>query len=366
MGIRHGNIEMYFGPEALGAPDNLERVITDFIDEARDTLLIAVQELESRPVAEAIVRAKQRGVKIKMVLEQDYLREQSPPADPFIVDPHDALHENRELFSALLRAGIDVRADYNPHIFHQNFIVRDIEGPKRATLMGSTNFTPTGVGTHATKKNLNHVVIVHDKRVSREYETEFEEVWTGTFGENRVRHESAPRSNRVSGVRVRAVFAPDHTPELEIMKQILKAKERIDFAIFTFSQSSGIDDAIVARVRPNLPVRGIFDSGQGNRDWAATRIVSEAGVEAYLASRKQGLGKLHHKLMVIDDSLILCGSFNYTDPANRLNDENILQIGDLEEDDPEAQAGQRALAIAARQEIDRIIDKHGVRVTQEN
>jgi phosphatidylserine/phosphatidylglycerophosphate/cardiolipin synthase-like enzyme len=208
-------------------------------------------------------------------------------------------------------------------------------------------------------------VIVHDKRVSREYDGEFDEIWSGTFGENRARHESAPRWNRVSGVSVRAIFAPDHTPELEIMKQILKAKKRIDFAIFTFSQSSGVDDAIVARVRPNLPVRGIFDSGQGNRDWAATRICAEAGVEAYLASRKQGLGKLHHKLMVIDDSLIICGSFNYTDPANRLNDENILQIGDLEEDDPEAQAAQRALAVAARQEIDRIIESHGVRVKKQ-
>jgi phosphatidylserine/phosphatidylglycerophosphate/cardiolipin synthase-like enzyme len=363
MGIQHGNIEMYFGPAALGAPDDLERVITEFIDDARDTLVIAVQELESRAIAEAIVRAKQRRVRIKMVVEQDYLREQRPPADPFLVDPDDSLHENRELFSALLRAGVDVRADYNPHIFHQKFIVRDLNGSRRATLMGSTNFTPTGVGTHATKKNLNHVVIINDKRVSREYDAEFQEIWTGTFGEKRARHEGAPRWNRVSDVSMRAIFAPDHTPELEIMKQILKAKKRIDFAIFTFSQSSGIDDAIVARVRPTIPVRGIFDSSQGNQQWAATRIVSAAGAKAFLASNKQGLGKLHHKLMVIDDSLIICGSFNYTGPANRLNDENLMIIGDLEEDDADAKAGQRALALAARKEIDRIIDKHGVRVT---
>lgn len=366
MGIQHGNIEMYFGPDALGAPDNLEQVIVDFIDDARETLLIAVQELESRSIAQAIVRAKQRKVRIKMVLEQDYLREDKPPADPFVVDEDDSLHENRELFSALLRAGIDVRADYNPFIFHQKFIVRDLEESSRATLMGSTNFTPTGVGTHATKKNLNHVVIVHDKRVAREYDAEFREIWSGTFGEKRARHEGAPRSNRVSDVRLRAIFAPDHTPELEIMKQILKAKKRIDFAIFTFSQSSGIDDAIVARVRPNIPVRGIFDSSQGNQQWAATRIVAAAGSKAFLASRKQGLGKLHHKLMVIDDNLIICGSFNYTGPANRLNDENLLIIGDLEEDDPDGQAGQRALAVAARKEIDRIISKHGVQVADED
>jgi hypothetical protein len=31
---------------------------------------------------------------------------------------------------------------------------------------------------------------------------------------------------------------------MEIMKQMLKAKDRIDFAMFTFAQSSGIDDTI--------------------------------------------------------------------------------------------------------------------------
>src|SRR3546814_14653120 len=71
-----------------------------------------------------------------------------------------------------------------------------------------------------------------------------------------------------------------------------------------------------------IKVRGIFDAGQGNRDWAATRMIADGGGEAWLASRKNGLGKLHHKLMVIDGALIVCGSFNYTAPAHRLHDEN--------------------------------------------
>jgi phosphatidylserine/phosphatidylglycerophosphate/cardiolipin synthase-like enzyme len=35
---------------------------------------------------------------------------------------------------------------------------------------------------------------------------------------------------------------------------------------------------------------------------------------------RNGLGKLHHKLMVIDDAVTIFGSFNYTEPANRTND----------------------------------------------
>src|SRR3546814_12214389 len=111
----------------------------------------------------------------------------------------------------------------------------------------------------------------------------------------RSRHEPSPRNNTVDGISVRALFAPDHAPEMEIMKQILKAKERVDFAIFTFAKSSGIDDALVAVAKGGIKVRGIFDASQGNRDWAATRMIADGGGEAWLASGKNGHGKLHHR-----------------------------------------------------------------------
>src|SRR3546814_17613778 len=108
---------------------------------------------------------------------------------------------------------------------------------------------------------------------------------------------------------------------MEIMKQILKAKERVDFAIFTFAKSSGIDDALVAMARGGVKIRGIFDAGQGNREWAATRIVADGGGEAWPASRKNAPGKPHNKPMVITGTPIDCGPLNYNAPAHRLNDE---------------------------------------------
>jgi phosphatidylserine/phosphatidylglycerophosphate/cardiolipin synthase-like enzyme len=358
--ILNDRLELHMGPSSLGAPDDLEKAIVDFIDAAKTSLDVAVQEVESRPIAEALVRARQRGLRVRLVMEQDYLREKKARANPFEIGG--SLKDNRELFAAMLRASIDARADYNPDIFHQKFIVRDSGGSRRALLTGSTNFTPTCTGKHATRNNLNHVVVLHDQWACNEYDEEFEEIWNGTFGKVRNRHDPSPRKLRIGGICVRALFAPDHAPEMEIMKQILKAKERVDFAIFTFSKSSGIDDALVAVAKGGIKVRGIFDAGQGNRDWAATRMIADGGGEAWLASRKNGLGKLHHKLMVIDGAAIICGSFNYTDPANRLNDENILVIGDVEDENPLAQAAQRELAAIAVQEIDRMIEAHGVRV----
>ncbi|MDT0353919.1 phospholipase D-like domain-containing protein [Pseudonocardia charpentierae] len=72
-------------------------------------------------------------------------------------------------------------------------------------------------------------------------------------------------------------------------------------------------------------------------------------------SPRPGVRKIHHKLMAVDDQLIIVGSFNYTGPSTTLNDENIVLIGDLEETDPAAHADQQQLAGFTRTEIDRII-----------
>lgn len=352
MPITEGNISIYMGPNHLGAPDDLERVIIEFINKAKSTLDIAVQELESKPIAIAIIQARQRGIKVRIVLEGDYLVADKPLADPFT--SCGSKEPNRILFNALLRSDIGVRTDYNPCTFHQKFIVRDLEGSRPALLTGSTNFTPTGV-----QSNLNHLVVINGKSVAKEYSNEFAEIWSGTFGSKRERHEKKPGEPRVSHVKMKVLFAPDHSPEMEIMKQMLKAQKRVDFAIFTFSQSSGIDDTMIALAGAGRRVRGIIDRSQGNQSWAASRPLTAAGVEMYLASADPSLNKLHHKLMVIDGQVLVVGSFNYTKKANMLNDENILVIGDLEETRKPSIVRQKALGGFALNEIDRMICKHG-------
>jgi len=75
--------------------------------------------------------------------------------------------------------------------------------------------------------------------------------------------------------------------------------------------------------------------------------------------KRRGVGKLHHKLMVLDDQVVIAGSFNYTGPANRLNDENIIILGDLDTRFGVQRAAQGRVVGFARKEIDRIIVEHG-------
>jgi phosphatidylserine/phosphatidylglycerophosphate/cardiolipin synthase-like enzyme len=358
MGIQVGGIELFMGPASLGAPDDLDAVVRQFIGGAKRSLFIAVQELDSRPIAEAILAAKAAKLQVKLILEGDYLIESPPAADPWATTGDN--EENRLIHSALLRAGVDVVTDLNPAIFHQKFIVRDAGEPTAAVLTGSTNFTLTDTGMNpagASKvgNNLNHIAILHGRRAATQYLGEFDRMRAGTFGDLHERVEPRPSEFGLGGIRVKPLFAPQHGPEMEIMKQMLKSASSVDFAMFTFAQSSGIDDTMI-RLAPSLTrLRGVLDRGQGVQAWAATQPLKAAGAQLFTNKPGTGVRKVHHKLMVIDEQLTIVGSFNYTAPATTLNDENIIVLGDLEERDPTAQAAQKRLAGYALTEIDRII-----------
>ena len=353
-------IECFCGPKPLGAPDDLEKVIIDFISGANESLLIAVQEIDSMPIAQAIIDASWKGVRVKMILEQDYLRNKKLPKPETAatvganITPAALLKLqwqdlgdktppiNRRILTALLRNGVDAKADYNSKIFHQKFIVRDYtrtskESPTAAVLTGSTNFTHTG-----THENLNNVIVFHDTRACEAYLREFQEIRSGNFG----RHTSGDDMSVVfnlEGVPVRILFAPEHSPELEITKHMLKVSETLDFAVFTFSHSSGIDDTMLTLKEAKKTIRGVLDPMQGGQWWAATDYLHDKGIAVRFPDRAKfepaPFGKLHHKLMVIDQTVVVAGSMNFTKPANIYNDENVVILGSPYPDLPEAKGG---------------------------
>ena len=350
-----GKIKLYMGPHTVDGPYNLEEAITGFIGKAQKSLDIAVQELDSENIARKIVEMRPK-VRVRLVTEADYLKEATSSDDPWKVGGKQKV--NRRIQNALLRSASWVRSDFNPHIFHQKFIVRD----NSAVLTGSTNFTDTG-----TTNNLNHVIIIEDEAIAKIYSKEYREIRKGHFGKLDEGHDPKPPEEEVSRIPIRILFAPDHSPEMEIMKQMLKAKERIDFAIFTFAESSGIDDTMLVLARNGIKITGILDNRQSNQKWAASHhLLGQPNIELYRAKRRGKMRKLHHKLMVIDRRVIIAGSFNYTGPANRVNDENIIMLGNLKESDSQtSQASidaQKSLANYALDEIKRIIKDYGQKI----
>ncbi|HEV2061173.1 MAG TPA: phospholipase D-like domain-containing protein [Solirubrobacteraceae bacterium] len=369
----NGKVEAFVGPREFGAADDLEQVIVSFIEGARASLDVAVQELDSEAIAQALIDARWRGVSVRAFLEQDYLLSAKlPNAKPKANESEaDARRRaqweelrrppqpktNRDIVAALLRSNIDVKSDYNPAIFHQKFVIRDYRGRATSTsalLTGSANWTDTDC-----HKNLNHAIVFHSAKICAEYQREFDEIRDGAFG--RRQHGDIPAATNIGGIPVKILFAPDHTPELELVKQMLRAKQRLDFAIFTFAGSSAIDDAMVVLRRAGVTLRGALDPSQGRQSWAATPWLHDSGIEVSFPKKEAGFGKLHHKLMVIDDAVVVAGSMNYTAPANEYNDENIFVLGSPFADLPRKEGGPVDQAACAdvcaffRGEIERII-----------
>lgn len=352
MAILLPEIELYMGPKELGAPDDLKKTIIDFINKAERRVDIAVQELDDIDIAKAIIAAKKRKwftqtgksrfVTVNLILEGDYLQSKKPHSDPF--KESGDLEENRNILNALYRSAINVKTDYNGKIFHQKFVIID----NKELLTGSTNFTSSG-----TSKNLNHIAIIRNKSVVKAYRTEYKEILAGRFGkfsDTTIK----PVTSKSDGVRLKPLFAPNHNPEMEIMKQMAKAKSRIDFAIFTFAESSGIDDQMNLNVRAGIDVNGLINGDQKNTTWSASRYLDNKIKIKFTIKGKNNLGKLHHKLMVIDSKVIVIGSFNYTKPANLFNDENIIIIGDIDENTAIGKTNQSMMAEYAFKEIERI------------
>lgn len=376
-----GKIEAFVGPKDLKGPDDLEQAIVDFIDGAKESLDIAVQELDNERIAKAILAARWRGVRVSIVLEQSYLREEDlkldePPKPQKGETATEALErwqwapngdnvENRRIAAALLQSNVDLKIDFNPKIFHQKFVVRDYSGkakPTSALLSGSTNFTVTDC-----HRNLNHVFVFHDAGVCREYANQFDEIARGEFGPRGLGGE--PPVFDLGGVPVAVLFAPDNFPEQEVVKQILKAEKEIEFAIFTFAGSSAIDDALLMAARAGCEVTGALDRGQANAKWSAPHgepggappWLDVENVSLFVPKESSGVRKLHHKLMAVDHRTVLAGSFNYTAPANYFNDENLFVIGSRyphfpdDEKKPVDTAACEEIVDYMRDEIDRIV-----------
>lgn len=341
--VAGGKIKCYCGPDDLGGPDDLEATIIEFIAGTTKTLDIAVQELDSFPIAEAIAKKKREGKSVRILLNRSYLQDDTdadhrPDAAlttiAQLAGDESERKVNRDVFGALCRCGVEVRIDLNPDnkIFHHKFALRDVRldkngdarrGDNPALLTGSANFTETD-----THKNLNHMFVFEDRGIEMDFGGEFKEAWGGGFGRSSGLGEP-PQTHDLGGIPVKVLFAPDHGPEAEVVKQMLKCPKggKIDFAMFTFMGSSAIDDVMIVLAGADRKIRGVLDRGQAAMPTAASHLLDDGGVEVMVPRKDSGVRKLHHKLAVIDGSTVVGGSFNYSEPATLYNDEALLVLG---------------------------------------
>jgi phosphatidylserine/phosphatidylglycerophosphate/cardiolipin synthase-like enzyme len=310
-------IQVYFttplgkGKQApSGSPARLDEHLTAVLDGARRTIDMAIYDLELDNVTDALLRAQKRGVRVRIVTDTDNL--------------------GNTAVQRAVSGGIPVVDDKRGAIMHNKFAVIDGE----QVWMGSWNFTPND-----TFQYNNNGALIHSTELAENYTAEFDKMFVQRkFGPTKAKQVPHPRME-IDGTPVENVFESEGDAPARIVDRIKGAKESVVFLAFTFTDDR-IGEAMEERARAGVKVRGVFETLQSDRpeselgrfrrdgmDKDEPSGFPRAGCAAGPGVLTDGNPQLmHHKVIVIDGSTVIFGSFNFTRNAADDNDENLLII----------------------------------------
>jgi phosphatidylserine/phosphatidylglycerophosphate/cardiolipin synthase-like enzyme len=95
---------------------------------------------------------------------------------------------------------------------------------------------------------------------------------------------------------------------------------------FSFT-SVPIAEAMAARIQSGVTVRGLFEMRNAGSRYSRDDYLLSAGAEVYLDTNPDSM---HHKVIIIDENMVITGSYNFSAAANTKNDENCLIVHNAE------------------------------------
>ena len=122
----------------------------------------------------------------------------------------------------------------------------------------------------------------------------------------------------------RVYFSPNGGCQQAVVSQIAKAHARIDIAMYSFT-SRALSQALVDAKARGVKIDIVLDKNQMKEHYSKSAFLQSRGIEVKF---HLGPGLMHDKFAVIDERLVLTGSFNWTASAEKKNSENLLVIKD--------------------------------------
>ena len=121
-------------------------------------------------------------------------------------------------------------------------------------------------------------------------------------------------------------FSPNGGIRDRLLRAINLTKASIDLAIFDFT-SGELAGALLAARERGVAIRVVADARQAQGKHSEIPLLLERGVKVRLA-RGNARGIMHHKFAIFDGRLLVTGSYNWTDSAERFNHENAIILDD--------------------------------------
>lgn len=291
-------VQVYFSRPDDPASESLrggpDARLAEAIEQARLSVDVAVLNLNLWSLRDALIAAHRRGVTVRLVTDSDYLDSQ----------------EVQELAAA----GIPVLGDRRESLMHHKFVVID----RREVWTGSMNFTLNGAYRHD-----NNLLRIPSEELATNYGREFDEMFSEDRFGDRSRADTPHPVFDLAGGTITNLFSPDDGVEARLVDLIAGAKQSIEVLAYAFTLDS-LAEALLAQAENGVQVRGVFDSGQASSNQGGDYYrLLEAGLDVWLDGN---LNSMHHKVLIIDNQIVVTGSYNFSASAERRNDENVLII----------------------------------------
>lgn len=298
------------------------------IDATRETLEIAIHGLALREVAAALERAKRRGVRVRIVMNQSH------------VFPEKERDRREPEVQRLLDEGFEMRMLRGGDLYgtmHNKFAVFD----GRVLETGSYNWTAA-----ADRRHFENVVFHDDPRRLADYSAYWRWLWERSAeidvenppsrpvppapGEERPKGAELPPAPlpmmgevELNGVRLPAEAFSPWSAEQQLVKALDAARVSIDAAVFSFT-STPLREALLRAKERGVHVRLVLDANQF-KFLEEMRELARLGLDLRLSAGKDGGRSVqHNKMAVIDGKLVETGSYNWTTNAHKNNFENLL------------------------------------------
>jgi len=301
------------GNAAHGSVDFKQKLM-ERINQSTYSIDMAVYSFFGMPeVADAIVAAKNRGVKVRVVYDN---------------------RTTQNSMQTLINAGIPIikRTSGLDGIMHNKFFIfdaRDAVNTNDWLWTGSWNVT----STELTWKN--NVVEINDPAIASAYQIEFEEMWGSStdtpnpsnakFGPQKT--DNTPHTFNIGGRDVRLYFSPSDASTSKIVNAFNTADDDIYFANYAFTRSD------IANAMNNRFLAGVTDM-RGIIDQVNTSGSQYNFLATFVEMFPSNGNTQHHKYGTVDaavwqsDPITITGSQNWSNAGENDNDENTLIIHD--------------------------------------
>jgi len=271
-----GSINVHFCPV-----EDCENLLLEQISLSEKSLHCAFFDLNLESVIQKIDEKNKLGIDTKLVIDKN--------------NYEDSLNKNYIVF------------DTNGQYSHNKFCIID----NSIVITGSMN--PTSNGAH---KNDNNLLFISSKSLVKNYEDEFEELYSKQFGKgSNVKYPKIIFNN----YELNNYFCPEDDCKDRIVTEINKAEKSIYFMTFSFTHPD-ISNAIINK--KTLDVKGIFEKRQNSKYNKIKELNKTFGTMRWDSNPQT----MHHKVFIIDDKTVITGSMNPSKNGDENNDENILII----------------------------------------